>query len=196
MLAQRCAPAEGQIRPWPVSQPLPQPLPQRDCAQRPPTPTPNPPGDFSLSTHLLAGGLAGGCAAIATTPLDVCKTLLNTNEQCVGAVAAGEPTMRSGRILFGIAYAAKTVYRELGWSGFIRGWQARTLFTAPAGAISWSVYEAFKHFLVVAEDVGVADGADSVLGTDLAAAEQDEQHAAGQSDSQRHQRSALPATAR
>jgi hypothetical protein len=147
----------------------------------------------------LAGGVAGAAAAIATTPLDVCKTLLNTNEQCAGAVAAGEPTLRGGRIVFGIAYAAKTVYRELGWAGFLKGWQARTLFTAPAGAISWSVYEAFKHFLVVADDSSVTEGADSILGTDLSHHKQDEQHHAEPSQSQNQGqrqergRSALPA---
>ncbi|CAK9299179.1 unnamed protein product [Gordionus sp. m RMFG-2023] len=31
-------------------------------------------------SHLMAGGIAGGIAAAITTPLDVCKTLLNTQE--------------------------------------------------------------------------------------------------------------------
>lgn len=31
--------------------------------------------------------------------------------------------------------------------GFIRGWGARVIFTTPAGAISWAVYESFKHLL-------------------------------------------------
>lgn len=147
--------------------------------------------------------MAGACAAIVTTPLDVCKTLLNTNEQCAGAVAAGVPSLRGGRIFFAIGYAARTVYRQAGWRGFLKGWQARTLFTAPAGAISWSVYEAFKHFLSVTESSSTAVGVDSVLGTSFSRHEQDGSGAAAgtfEDDGEggggsSHPRSALPAAA-
>ena len=47
----------------------------------------------------------------------------------------------------GIVFAAQSIYATAGWQAFTRGWMARLLFTAPAGAISWSVYEFFKHFL-------------------------------------------------
>ncbi|XP_043537173.1 mitoferrin-1-like isoform X2 [Chiloscyllium plagiosum] len=40
----------------------------------------NPCRHFNPLSHMLSGALAGATAAAATTPLDVCKTLLNTQE--------------------------------------------------------------------------------------------------------------------
>ncbi|EDQ87313.1 uncharacterized protein MONBRDRAFT_37999 [Monosiga brevicollis MX1] len=105
----------------------------------------NPSGEYSPSAHFVAGAFAGGLAAAVTTPLDVCKTYLNTNEQCRGAKVAGDAV--SSNFLTGAVIAARNLYRRDGWIGFTRGWAARMMFTAPAGAISWSVYEAFKHFI-------------------------------------------------
>eukprot|EP00045_Choanoeca_perplexa_P006317 m.53745 g.53745 ORF g.53745 m.53745 type:complete len:330 (+) comp13579_c0_seq2:366-1355(+) len=125
----------------------------------------NPEGIYSPATHLLSGGLAGGIAAAATTPLDNCKTLLNTQEQCRGAKVATQ-TVTEGRAFPGFVFAVKSVYHQHGLQGFLRGWSARMLFTAPAGAISWSVYEFFKHFLHVAK----AEGSQEPSVTDLARA--------------------------
>ena len=38
----------------------------------------NPESVYSPSMHFLAGAIAGGVACVVTMPLDVCKTLLNT----------------------------------------------------------------------------------------------------------------------
>eukprot|EP00730_Choanoeca_flexa_P017635 TRINITY_DN8519_c0_g1_i1.p1 TRINITY_DN8519_c0_g1~~TRINITY_DN8519_c0_g1_i1.p1 ORF type:complete len:331 (+),score=43.06 TRINITY_DN8519_c0_g1_i1:349-1341(+) len=113
----------------------------------------NPEGLYSPATHLVAGGLAGGIAAGVTTPLDNCKTLLNTQEQCVGAKSATEAVTHN-RTFPGLLYAIRSIHHQHGWKGFLRGWSARMLLTAPAGAISWSVYEFFKHFLHIAESDG------------------------------------------
>jgi len=43
----------------------------------------NPPGTYDPMTHLVGGGVAGAVAAAVTTPLDVAKMLLNTQEMCV-----------------------------------------------------------------------------------------------------------------
>lgn len=40
----------------------------------------NPLRRYDPRAHAAAGALAGAVAAAATTPLDVCKTLLNTQE--------------------------------------------------------------------------------------------------------------------
>ena len=40
----------------------------------------NPEGLYNPNIHFLAGAVAGGVACAVTMPLDVCKTLLNTQE--------------------------------------------------------------------------------------------------------------------
>jgi solute carrier family 25 (mitochondrial iron transporter), member 28/37 len=84
--------------------------------------------------HVVAGGAAGAAAAAFTTPLDVCKTLLNTQEQGVGKTR-------------GLMEAIRKVFRVAGVSGFFKGIQARVLYQMPATAVCWSTYEFFKFFL-------------------------------------------------
>lgn len=43
----------------------------------------NPSGHYNPKAHMVSGALAGAVAAATTTPLDVCKTLLNTQESAV-----------------------------------------------------------------------------------------------------------------
>lgn len=80
-----------------------------------------------------SGGVAGGVAAAVTTPLDVCKTFLNT-----------QPT---GQAVSGLRNAITSVYALGGLAGFFKGTKARVLYTMPSTAICWSTYETFKHFL-------------------------------------------------
>ena len=87
-------------------------------------------------THLLAGAGAGSTAAIITNPFDVTKTLLNTQE----------PVFEK-RKMSGLLPAVSTIYRSNGWRGFFKGISARVGIAAPGTAISWGVYEAFKHAL-------------------------------------------------
>jgi len=89
-------------------------------------------------SHVLSGGIAGATAAALTNPLDVCKTLLNTQEVCC---KIGKPAT------MGLFEAASTIYRCHGVAGFYRGMPARIVFQVPSTAISWSVYEFFKYFL-------------------------------------------------
>lgn len=70
------------------------------------------------------GAMAGAVAAAATTPLDVCKTLLNTQQ---GGV---HPQ--------GMREALKEVYRLGGIQGYFRGLTARIVYQMPATAICWS----------------------------------------------------------
>jgi len=70
----------------------------------------------------MIGAAAGAIAAAATTPLDVCKTVLNTQQD-------GQAK--------GMIDAIKQVYRLGGIQGYFRGLRARVLFQAPATAICW-----------------------------------------------------------
>ena len=111
----------------------------------------NPEGHYKPSAHLIAGGLAGATASAITTPMDVAKTYLNTQELCKGAQVSAELTHTSSRYVMGIVVAWKAIFTELGYSGFFRGITARVVAATPAAAISWSVYEFFKHSLVLVD---------------------------------------------
>lgn len=95
---------------------------------------------YSPKAHMLSGAIAGGVSAAVTTPLDVCKTLLNTQEK--QALNASKQ-----RSVTGLLNAATTIYKCCGPKGYFQGLQARVLYSMPATAISWSVYEFFKYYL-------------------------------------------------
>ena len=56
----------------------------------------NPEGVHNPNIHFLAGAVAGGVACAVTMPLDVCKTLLNTQESA--ASLNGIHLKRSGQL--------------------------------------------------------------------------------------------------
>lgn len=98
-------------------------------------------------SHIISGGAAGAIAAAATTPLDVCKTLLNTQTvHAAGGVSThrGGVGTHGGVVIQGLIQAVSTVYRCRGLRGYFSGVTARMVFQTPATAISWSVYEFFK----------------------------------------------------
>ncbi|NXM41974.1 MFRN1 protein, partial [Gymnorhina tibicen] len=101
----------------------------------------NPRREYNPRSHIVAGAVAGAVAAAATTPLDVCKTLLNTQEN----TALSSLNIRGH--LSGMANAFSTVYQLGGVPGFFKGVQARVIYQMPSTAIAWSVYEFFKYFL-------------------------------------------------
>lgn len=94
--------------------------------------------EYRPLTHIASGAAAGSMAALITNPLDVCKTLLNTQEICCHS---GKPVDR------GLVQAMKTVIACRGYVGFFRGAQARMIFQMPSAAISWSIYEFFKYII-------------------------------------------------
>jgi len=95
--------------------------------------------EYRPMTHVFSGGLAGAVAAGMTTPFDVCKTLLNTQEH--SAVS------QQGEHVHGITSAARAIYRLRGFTGFFSGTTARVVFQIPSTAIAWLVYEFFKYVL-------------------------------------------------
>lgn len=108
----------------------------------------NPSRGYDPKTHVIAGATAGAVAAAVTTPLDVAKTLLNTQEReavCLVGKQEGHA------YLDGMVMAFRSIYRLRGFSGYFQGVQARVLYQMPSCAICWSVYEFFKHFLHLTE---------------------------------------------
>ncbi|KAH9362988.1 mitochondrial iron transporter mitoferrin [Haemaphysalis longicornis] len=95
---------------------------------------------YNPMAHMVSGAVAGAFAAAVTTPLDVCKTLLNTQETSL-LKTTHQPQIS------GLINAATTIYSCCGFKGYFRGLHARVLFQMPGTAISWSVYEFFKAHL-------------------------------------------------
>ncbi|XP_009882450.1 PREDICTED: mitoferrin-1 [Charadrius vociferus] len=118
----------------------------------------NPRREYNPRSHIVSGAVAGAVAAAATTPLDVCKTLLNTQENM-----ALSSVNISGH-LSGMVNAFKTVYQLGGVSGYFRGVQARVIYQMPSTAIAWSVYEFFKYFLTKRSHPASANPAAKTLG--------------------------------
>lgn len=100
----------------------------------------NPRRIYNPTAHLISGGLAGALASAITTPLDVCKTLLNTQEANV---------LKSSKKahIKGFVNAISIIYKCCGVRGYFNGLGARMMFSAPSTAISWTVYESFKSYL-------------------------------------------------
>lgn len=88
----------------------------------------NPSGVYSPTTHVISGGIAGAVGAAVTTPLDVCKTLLQTQG------TSDDPSIRRAR---GMADAFRIIWRNNGLRGFARGMAPRVLTFMPSNALCW-----------------------------------------------------------
>ena len=114
---------------------------------------------LDVGSLLACGGLAGAVASLATTPLDVVKTRLQTQHlTCsLGAASATHDfghkrglstAARPPRVMFsGFADAASHIWRADGAVGFYRGAAVRALAQAPSVAIVWTTYELFVRTL-------------------------------------------------
>jgi solute carrier family 25 iron transporter 28/37 len=100
----------------------------------------NPTNTYSPMTHIIAGGMAGSLAAAATTPLDVCKTVLQTRT--------------TSDKVDGIVSAMRVIVQRQGMWGFFQGWRPRVISHMPSTAIAWTVYEYVKYFLGNKEQEG------------------------------------------
>jgi len=113
----------------------------------------NPSGSYSLTTFLMAGAASGSFAAAATTPLDVIKTKLNTQDFEMARVSTGELNAASRKFKVryeGFVDAYSSVARTSGMRGFFRGVGPRVLQIGPSCALSWCAYETAKKFCMTA----------------------------------------------
>lgn len=123
----------------------------------------DPSGNYSVQTLLLSGSIAGAVAAFFTTPLDVIKTRLQTqNLEPCPRISTGNVVV-SPRIDIQINSSSNlnsfwksitstklvilSIIKSEGYLGFLRGGIARTLVQAPGVGISWTVYETVKNWL-------------------------------------------------
>ena len=95
----------------------------------------NPSGVYSPLTHVTAGGIAGAVAAAVTTPLDVCKTLLQTRG------TSDDAQIRKAR---GMGDAFRIIWERQGLKGFSRGLTPRILTNMPSNALCCT-FPSFSH---------------------------------------------------
>lgn len=103
---------------------------------------------YNPGAHMVSGALAGAVAAAITTPLDVCKTLLNTQQNTK---------------VQGMRHAIKIIYQLKGPSGYFRGMGARIMYQMPSTAICWSTYEFFKYLLGATQEIRIVSPTSNVL---------------------------------
>lgn len=117
--------------------------------------------NYDPLSHVISGAGAGAVAAALTTPLDVCKTYLNTQECCLAPTggptctlprnsSATPGTLGNAAIVTeeakGLTSAIRVIYLRGGWSAFFNGLTPRVLYQMPSTAVAWSCYEFFKYF--------------------------------------------------
>ncbi|KAJ7547195.1 hypothetical protein O6H91_08G074000 [Diphasiastrum complanatum] len=88
-----------------------------------------------LVSDIWMGAVAGAVASILTTPLDVIKTRLMTQQ-----ISGGMPYA-------GFRSTFKQIWLEEGYLGFGRGMLPRVLYKVPASALFLVCYEAMKRIL-------------------------------------------------
>jgi solute carrier family 25 iron transporter 28/37 len=109
-------------------------------------------------SHVISGAVAGAIAAAITTPLDVCKTLLNIQECCLAPTGESpctlsrNPTVTAARTTStviateeakGLITAVRVIYVQGGLTAFFKGLTPRILYQMPSTAVAWSCYEFF-----------------------------------------------------
>jgi len=112
----------------------------------------NPDGKYNFLAFLFCGTIAGGVAGMITTPLDVIKTRLQTQNFKTPIFSSPSPPPpshhQSSETLRGFSSIVRQIFRETGYRGFVRGILPRILLHAPAAAISWTTYETIKSLFV------------------------------------------------
>lgn len=96
-----------------------------------------------LGIDLLTGSLAGGIAGAVTTPLDVVKTLLQT--QPTDATASKKVKDAQTKHYSGIVEGLLWNYRNQGLAGLFRGIGPRVFWTSLQSAIMFVIYEQVLH---------------------------------------------------
>ncbi|XP_024399995.1 uncharacterized protein [Physcomitrium patens] len=94
-----------------------------------------------LVHDLCIGALAGAVACTLTTPLDVAKTRVMTQNP-------SDPL-----VYMGLQATLQKIWLEEGIAGFGRGMVPRVLYKVPASAVFLVCYEAIKRFLVTTRKV-------------------------------------------
>mmetsp|Transcript_89453 Transcript_89453/g.186891 ORF Transcript_89453/g.186891 Transcript_89453/m.186891 type:complete len:329 (+) Transcript_89453:102-1088(+) len=95
------------------------------------------PGGFVAAApwHFMCAGISGGIAGGLTTPLDVVKTRVQTQETTTRGATSS------------ILQCCTSIIRQQGLRGLFRGALPRVMLSTPSAAVSWSAYETIRGYL-------------------------------------------------
>lgn len=105
---------------------------QQHCVQ--------PDQQLPLEIDLITGSMAGGIAGAITTPLDVLKTLLQTQHS-----ATNTSTPHQSKHYRGIMEGLIWNYKHQGLAGLFRGIGPRVFWTSLQSALMFVIYEQVLH---------------------------------------------------
>lgn len=88
--------------------------------------------ELPLYAELMTGACAGGLAGVLTTPLDVIKTRMQTQNE-----ASGAPLLKSNSIISSL----KTIYQSQGFKGLFGGVGPRLIWTSVQSSIMLLLYQ-------------------------------------------------------
>jgi len=97
--------------------------------------------DFDAFAHCVAGGGAGSVAAACTNPFDVAKTRLQIQGEQWTTVATPHKKYT------GMVNTLKTIWKEEGTTGFLKGIRPRVALHSMSAAMCWITYEYMKWIL-------------------------------------------------
>mmetsp|Transcript_16724 Transcript_16724/g.23252 ORF Transcript_16724/g.23252 Transcript_16724/m.23252 type:complete len:315 (-) Transcript_16724:71-1015(-) len=114
--------------------------------------------EFDVIAHCLAGGGAGAFAGALTTPFDVAKTRLQTQNETRTTIQDFGHSKHSPDHMHthtdtkpvkyrGMVNTLQTIWKEEGKQGLLRGLRPRVALHSTSAAICWATYEYVKHLL-------------------------------------------------
>lgn len=100
---------------------------------------------LTLYQEIISGGVAGMLAGAITTPLDVIKTILQTQRPQRDPFIAATPGTITSVYHAGVLSAFKNVYKRQGMKGLMSGLAPRVLWTGAQSTIMFVLYEYFVN---------------------------------------------------
>ena len=98
----------------------------------------------SLGGHLLLGMVAGGIAAVLTTPMDVAATNLAAANHAAG-FREGEA---AGATSLGVTDVMLDIFQRDGWAGLMRGAAHRAAYYGPIAGVFFSCFSALQELVL------------------------------------------------
>lgn len=100
----------------------------------------------SVAAYFACAAISGSLAAVLTTPFDVIKTRMQT-QNVVSSICKQTKKPCATPIYCTIRETIKKILADDGLKGFTAGALPRMLYYLPGAAVSWTTYEQVKRYL-------------------------------------------------